>query len=351
MSNLSTFFGWKVDASSEELPVIYPLAIAKKDFVETDVMYIYQKILTDVLERTHGLEDDLQSMLWDNCVQSDSSEGLVTMLAKAMSEKKALFLVYDPAILVVRRATTDEMTRIREDYKNKGESQVGVYISFEKYTKTDMVKLYSALEYYTVASLNKQSNLSASIQFKMKDMRGSTGLIDKAEVKAQAQTVARALANGNDVLVDAGDLIETATPQLDAIKASIEFLNEKRAFYLGLPASYISGEQTGGIGSTGEGDVKATERGLKGYFFSVIKPVLKAIFDKDVTYKSQDFRMIDKGFNALQTFSLVDEALISAEQKKLIIEKLFDIEAEDNKTTETPEEEIETVEVEDSDPV
>lgn len=328
MSSLSTWFGWRVDASSEELPVIFPLQLAKKDFIEIDVLNIYQKILTDVLERTQGIPQDIQALLWDSCIQSESKDGLVTMLAKAMSEKKALFIVYEPALKLVRRATTDEESVIREDYKAKGESALGIYVSFEKYHRTDMVRLYSALEYYTVSSLNKQSNLSAAIQFKMSDLRTSTGLIDKAEVKAQAKTIAGALANGGDILLDAKDEIITSTPQLDAINQSIEFLNEKRAFYLGMPKSYVIGEQTGGIGSTGEGDVKATERGLKNYFFSIIKPVMRAVFGLDVTYKSQDFRMIDKALNALQSFSLVDDELLSLDQKKLIIDRLFDIEAD-----------------------
>lgn len=328
MSSLSTWFGWRVDASSEELPVIFPLQLAKKDFIEIDVLNIYQKILTDVLERTQGIPQDIQALLWDSCIQSESKDGLVTMLAKAMSEKKPLFIVYEPALKLVRKATTDEESLIREDYKVKGESTVGIYLSFEKYHRTDMVRLYSALEYYTVSSLNKQSNLSAAIQFKMSDLRTSTGLIDKAEVKAQAKTIAGALANGGDILLDAKDEIITSTPQLDAINQSIEFLNEKRAFYLGMPKSYISGDQTGGIGSTGEGDVKATERGLKNYFFSIIKPVMRAVFGLEVTYKSQDFRMIDKALNALQSFSLVDDELLSLDQKKLIIDRLFDIEAE-----------------------
>jgi hypothetical protein len=37
--------------------------------------------------------------------------------------------------------------------------------------------------------------------------------------------------------------------------------------------------------------------------------------------------MIDKALNALQSFSLADDDLLSREQKQMIINKLFDIEA------------------------
>jgi len=227
---------------------------------------------------------------------------------------------------LVRMATEVEKSQIIADYKAQGASSIGVYISFKNYTRSDMVRLYSALEYYTVASLNKQSNLSSAIQFKMKGLRSSTGLVDKAEVKAQSLAMIYGLADGKDVLMDEGDKIETSSPDMSPVKESIEFLNEKRAFYLGLPKSYISGDQTGGIGSTGEGDVKAVERGLKAYFFSIIKPVFKALFEVDLAYKSQDFRMISQGLQALQTFNLDADGLLTPEQKQLIIHRLFDIE-------------------------
>jgi len=315
---------FQASASTDELPDIFPLQIAKTEFVQTDVINIYAKILTDVMERSHGLSDDLQALLWDNCLQSESSDGLITMIAKAMTDKKDLFLIYDSGLKLVRKATNDEEGLIRDDYKKQGQSKIGVYVSFKNYSRSDMVKLYSALEYCTVAALNKEVNLSAALQIKMKDLRGSTALTDKAEVKEQALAIARGLSNGKDVLLDAGDIIETSDPSLEPVKQGIEFLNQKRAFYLGMPASYINGELVGGLNNDGSTDTKAVERGLKNYYYSIVKPVMKALFNVELTYKSQDFRMIDQGLNALQAFSLVDEELMNAEQKKRIINQLFD---------------------------
>jgi hypothetical protein len=326
MSSISEFFGWARPCESEEIPEIFPVSINQVDFVKADVVTIYTKILTDVLERTHGLTDDQVALMWDNCVKSSLADGLVTMLAKAMSDKQDLFLVYDKAVKVLRVATSDERQKIEEDYKKQASSSTGIFISFKNYARSDMVKLYIGLEYCTIAALHKSMNLSKATQLKMSDLRSSVSSIDSSDVKAQAQRIAEALAAGRDVLMDAKDSIVNSVPDLTAVKASIEFLLQKLAFYLGMPSAYLSGEQTGGLGTTGEGDQKAIERGLKGYYFSVLKPVLEALFPgTQVSYKTQDFRQIKEAMDVVKTFALVDDTMISAENKRKILNGLLDL--------------------------
>lgn len=339
-ASLSTIFKFKgtSDSTGTEMPEIFEFKFKELDFVEIDVLNIYSKILTDTVERSHGLTDDQAALLWDNCLKSSSNDGLITMLSKAMFHKKDLFLVYLAGIDVIREADSGEQQKIKEGYALKAEKikldggGVGVYISFKNYKRTDMVRLYSSLEYATIGSLWKNMNLAKAIQLKMSDMRASTGLSDAENVIIQARAIARGLSEGKDALLDAKDSIVTATPQLDGTKASIAFIDAKRSFYLGMPASYINGEQTGGIGSTGEGDTKAVDRGLKAYFFSIVKPVLEDLFDAKIKFKSQDFRQITQALEAAKVFSLIDDSLITHENKKMILETLLDIDSDDNET-------------------
>lgn len=321
--SLANWFGWKVSSETRELPEIYPMPIVLGDFVKTDVVTMFTKILTDVLERTQGLSDDQLSLMWDNCVQSSSPDGLITLLAKAMADKAELFLVYDQGINVIRQATPTETAAIRADYAKQAESRVGVFVSFKSYTRSDMIKFYSGLEYCTVSSLHKSMNLSKAVQLKFSDLRSSVSLVDASKAEAQALEIAIALGSGRDVMIDAKDSIETAVPDLTATQASIEFVVNKLSFYLGLPAAYITGEQTTGMGTTGENDTKAIERGLKNYFYSVLKPALDALFGSSVTYKSQDFRMIQGSMDVLRTFALIDDEYLSKENKINIVNSLL----------------------------
>lgn len=335
MASLASLFSFKnTTTTGDDLPDIFPLSLSRDDFVKTNVVQIYSKILTDVAERTNGLTDEQVELLWDNCIKSESPDGLITMLAKAMYEKKELFVVYDPAINLIRPADSTEQERIRNSYKERSETAVmdggrrGVYISFTQFSRTDMVKLYSALEYCVVGALNKNMNLAKAIQLKMNDLRGSTSLVDSEKVREQAVNVAKQLSKGRDILIDANDMIETAKADVEAANSSMKFISEKLSFYLGLPSSYVSGEQTGGLNSTGEIDTRAVERGLKSYYFSIIKPVYQAVFDIKPVYKSQEFRQVTAGLEALKTFELAGDDYLTPRQKLQIIQRLFDIESD-----------------------
>lgn len=322
--NLATMFGFtRTSYANNELPNIYPMSIQESDFVDTDVRNIYARILTDVLERTQGVPEKSQNLLWDNCVASESSDGLVTLLSKAMTNKRELFLVYERALSLIRKATSDEEILIRGDYKKSGKSPRGIYITFKNYHRTDMVRLYSALEYSTVCSLSKQMKLSSAIQLKFTDLRKSTGLIDSKDVVDQAKLIASGLSLGRDVMLDEKDALETAKPDLTATNSAVDFIVNKQAFYLGMPATYITGESAKGLGDSGQGEAKAVDRGLKNYYFSVIKPVIEEIFGVTTTFKSEDFSQVASSLEALKTFELTSDELLSQDNKRIIINKMF----------------------------
>lgn len=328
-SLMERVFNWGSATSdkvtSSELPELFPLPVALASFIEADVITIYSKILTDTIERTHGLSDEENQLMWDNCVKSSTSDGLISLLSKAMAKKSDLYIVYDRAIGVVRTATSEEQAAIQADYSKSAKSSKGVYVSFKNYRRSDMVALYSALEYSTIGALNKTMNVSAAVQLKISKLRESVSLTDSEKAEAQGQVIATALLNQRPIMIDGDDTVETASPQIEPTEKAFQVIAEKRGFYLGMPASYITSEQTAGIGSTGEADTKAVERGLKNYFFSIVKPVCDAVFSKKVTYKSQDVASIQAGLEVLKTFNITDDSLISAENKLKIINQVFNL--------------------------
>lgn len=338
--NLIGFGGAQNPTPVGELPDIFPFPYREADFVKIDVENIYARILTDVLERTQGIPAGKEALLWDNCVANESSDGLVTLVSKAMTAKADLFLVYEKALDLIRKATASEEAQIKAEYQAKGESKIGVYLTFKNYHRTDMIKLYSVLEYCTVAALHKSMNLSKAVQFKASELRSSVASSDASVVIKQAQAVAEGLKGGKDILIDAKDLIETAKPDLTAAQASMDFIAQKRSFYLGLPASYITGLAPKGLGDSGEGDAKAVERGLKGYFFSIVKPTLEAIFGGTLTFKSDDFTGITTSLQALKDFEITSDELMSQDNKRILINKLFglpaDAKGDKAKPVETP---------------
>lgn len=331
---------------SAELPEIFPVPIKEQDFVSIDVQAIYTRILTDVFERTDGLSDEEQQLLWDNCLGSEVPDGLVTLLAKAMRDKSELFIVYFKNLKVIRKADGTEQTAIRDGYKKKAEpvpvddGGVGIFVSFRGMTKTDMIKFYSALEYCGIGGVWKQGNISKALQMKFKGMRGNISVSDSDNPKNQATALAKGLGSGKDIAIDGDDSVETAKPDLTASQSMLELVAQKRSFYLGLPASYILGEQTKGLSDTGKADAKAVERGLRAYFFSIVKPVAEGIFGGKVTFKSNDFEMLDSALEVLKTFDITSNDHLSSENKTEVVNKVFGLPKESKgdkpEKTETP---------------
>lgn len=328
MSLIRSFFsigGHSSAGSASGLVEIFPMATTCDAFIKTDILATYLKILTDVAERTHGLSDDQSKLLWDSCVQSDSADGIITLLADAMLGQAKLFLVYNKTVKVVRRATASEATQIAADYAATGGSKIGVFVSFEKFRLTDVLKIYSALEYCILSSLHKTVNIAKAVQLKMSELRSSVSLADSDVAADQARSIAEALRKGDDILIDAKDNVSTSTPDTAPTEKAIGFLDAKRAFYLRLPLAYISGLQTGGLGSTGEADARAVERGLASYFVSIVRPVLESLFGVKLEYRSQDFRQIESAMNAMKTFDLVSDDYLSKKTKQGIIARMMNV--------------------------
>ncbi len=315
---------------NDELPNLWPLSVASGDFVETDLIATYSKILTDVAERTTGVPEDKDKALWDNCLASESPKGLITLLSEAMAKCSDLFLVFKAG--VIREANSSEKQQISDDYSKGGTSKVGVFISFKHMRRSKMVRLYSELEYCVIGSLNKTVNLSSAVQLKVEGLRGSVALADAAEAIRQGGEIAAGLAAGKAVLLDAKDIVETSEPQVDPTQKSLEFITGKKCFYLNMPLSYFDGVQTTGIGSTGENDSRAIERGLAGYFVSIFKPAVVALFslsESDVTFRTEDWRLIDKAIQVLKDFEITGEEFLSYENKKKIVASLFGTDLDD----------------------
>ena len=321
--NLIGFKGSIATQSPGEVPEIYTFTHPIQKFVDTDLTTIYLRILTEVVARTQNIKEEIEPLVWDNCLGSESQDGLLTMLSKAMVNKSELYLVYIPALKLVRKATNPEQSKIQADYKAKGESQDGVYVTFKNYDKTDMLKIYSELEYYSVGSLWKGSKLSTAIQLKMNDLRASVGAIDSEPVIAQALAIAEALKCGKDVLIDGKDTIETAKPDLTATNSMNELIAQKRSFYLGLPAAWITGLANKGMGDSGDAEMKAVERGLKPYFKSIIKPVFDRLFDMTAEYESEDTAVLSVNLEMLKVFDITSDDYLSKESKLKMTNKYF----------------------------
>lgn len=318
-------FNFEFGAKSTEaaLPPIYTMPITSNVFIDLDLKNLFKRILTDSIERIQGIPEAAQPLLWDSCLASNSSKGLVTLLAEAMVNKSELFLVYDKSTGLVLKAKPDEERQIKDDYEKKASSSVGIYVNFKNNDKIDMIRFYSGLAFCTASSMYKSMNLANAIQIKPKDLRKSVSVANAGLAQAQGVAIAEALKKGKDVLIDAEDTIETAKMDSEPAKNMDDYIDRKLSLYIGMPAAWISNADGASLGDSGNRNSRDIERGLRIYYFSVWKPVLEALFGKKTSFKSEDFTNASLGLQALKDFELTDETYLSRENKTLLINRFF----------------------------
>lgn len=322
-------------SDGDTLPDIFPIPILQKDFVTIDVQNIYTRILTDVLERTIGIKEEQKPLLWDNCLASEYNDGLVSMVSKAMADKKELFIVFLPGLKMVRKANQEEEQKIRDGYKEKAEpvkldkGAIGIYATFKNYCKSDMVRFYSALEYCAIGGLWKGANISKSVQIKINELRGSVSLNDSAAAKSQAKAMAEGMSEGKDILCDAKDVIQSLAPDMTATQSTLELIAKKQSQYLGLPPTYFGAEAKASISDTGKGDERKVDQGLKNYYFSVIKPIVEGLFTISTDFKTADSEALEVAGKLLETMDRTSNDFLSAENKTIIVNKAFGLDEDE----------------------
>ena len=298
------------DTETIYLQKAFWLSVNEKEFVETELVGLYQKILMDCLVRSKGLIDS--NSYFDNCLSSESNKGIITLLAEAMYKQGDLYLVEQSGI--VRLADKDEQDKIKEDYAKSGKSSLGIACSFKHFRKTNILKIYYIMLYNVFDTTNSQMNISKALKVKIKGLRDLIGLSSKDSTLPQGKELVDALKQGKGILLDKEDDIEATLASLDSVNTGIELVSQRIASTVGMPISYINGELSAGLSSSGEGDSDMVERGLKPYFSSIWKPVVDSLFASDVVFASDSWRALEPRLRNLPYIESSDLLSIEAKQ-------------------------------------
>lgn len=289
----------------------YCLPMDEKSFVNFKTSVLYQKILKRCYAKSIGLTPEEAQNLWDSVELGNAQYGIITRIANAMTNKSELILVNDNGI--VRLANIEEAKEIKNDYATKAKSDKGVYMNFQKYTLTDIIKLYMSLIYDIMGGAKTNLGLAKALQYKIADMRKLISASAENDPMTRAKSIVEALKNGKSVGIDGQDNIVTTplqtTPIVDALKMVFALL----ASELGVSTSFVCGELTSGMAVTGEADVNANEDGIKDFFNSVFRPVISKLFKKEIKFKTDNWRRVKE---YAQVIPYIESSLYMPEEQK-----------------------------------
>ena len=298
----------------------YKLAVDEKVFVDFQTALLYQKILKRCYAKSKDFPEEYALNLWDSVELSNAQYGTISLISNAMTHKQELILVNDAGI--VRLANSDEAEMIKKDYAEKGKSALGIYTNFQKYTMTDIIKIYMSLIYDIMGGAKTNLGLTKALQIKIADLRKTIATSSSEDAVSQAKAIAEALKNGKSVGIDAGDSIVTTELQTTPIVDGLKLVYGCLASLLGVSTSFICGELTSGMAVTGEADVNANEDGIKDFFNSVFKPIHDKLFDIKLTFKTDNWRKI-KEFSSVIPY-IESSLFITEEQKKKFFDFIFE---------------------------
>ena len=319
------FDGWFKNDKRTEYDVLdapFCMKFTRDHFEKIKTENLYKKILQRCYSRSEGAKDaeKIQS-LFDSSERSGSPRGLISLLAKAMTDKAEIAVIYEAG--VVRLADSTEKEKIKKDYEDKAKSSLGILVSFKDYCLTDLVKGYMSMIYDILSSMNTQVGLAKALQIKVAMLRSTVSVNGKDEPIAQAKAINEALIKGQSVLMDEKDKVEVLTLDSDSVKNAMTLIYSQLCAEIGMPLSFVTGELTSGMSATGEADTNQQEEGLQDFFNSIFKPSCDKLYGWNLRFVSDDWRYFSAMIGSL--IVVENTSLLSDEQKKAFAERLMPI--------------------------
>lgn len=290
----------------------FMLTLRKCEFIREKCISIYKMLLISCLNHSKGFTEEQQAAVWDNwnILTNYRALGAVSLIAEAMASRGIAYIVYDKKSNLTRVAVGDEINLINEDYKKYSRSDRGIIVNFENFTQSDLLKAYLEILYNTLDSMNTQTQLSRAVRIKMYKLRETLSNNSKEEAVTQAKAIAAALKNGRGALLDKDDEIDITKIDVSPAKAQAEFIMQLIAGELGVSLGFVNGALTSGIGSSGENEIEANEKGIKFYFSSIFKPCFDLLMNVNLKFVTDNYRKIAelaKILPYLESSELIDQ--------------------------------------------
>ncbi|MDR2709178.1 MAG: hypothetical protein LBC07_04300 [Elusimicrobiota bacterium] len=306
-----------------ESPFTFP--IDEINYLNIKLSLLFSKILRDCFARSEGISDKIKPLFWDTVVKAygkaNADKGLISLLSTAMAAQTDLFLIYKNGVL--RQADEPlEIEQIMQSFKN-GNAKVGYWFSFKDFDLSKILRLLFSFQLAIMATTFTGLNVSKALQFKINDLRKLVADTESEMPTNQVKKINEGLKAGKSIVIDALDKIETTHIEMSSVESGIKFINGLIAEALNMPLSYVNGELTTGISTTGESDSIAIERGLESIFNSVFKPSVDEIFKLDIRFVSENWRILLSSGSALQTIESLSEDIVPLAVKQRMAEAIL----------------------------
>ena len=174
--------------------------------------------------------------------------------------------------------------------------------------------------YWIIRATNTNVKISNSVLVKIAKLRELVAKEDAEDVIKQAKEINDAIKKGNSIIADKDDTMERLEINSQATKDALDVAFSLVSGLIKMPLSFVNGELTTGLTQTGDSDNLAIERGLKNYYYTILKPCTEKLFETKTRFSSDNTAKLKTLIGILPQLEL--STLLTDEEKRAIIEDL-----------------------------
>lgn len=309
----------------DNLSLSFDLFLKEKDFVDYMVSDLYQSIFTMCFDKIifpdaeKDFKDKITPSFYDNLSVEGINKGIIKNLAYGIVQNQTFFLVNASAgdNIIIRQGTQEELQKYE---KEQGNIKNQIQMDFTKYNQSKVLKLFYSMIYWIIRATNTNVKISNSVLVKIARLRELVAKEDAEEVIKQAKEINDAIKKGNSIIADKDDTMERLEINSQAIKDALDVAFSLISGLIKMPLSFVNGELTTGLTQTGDSDNLAIERGLKNYYYTILKPCIEKLFETKTRFSSDNTTKLKTLIGILPQLEL--STLLTDEEKRLIIEDL-----------------------------
>lgn len=310
----------------DNLSLCFDLSLKEKDFVDYMVSDLYQSILTMCFDKIifpdakeKDFKDKITPSFYDNLSVEGINKGIIKNLAYGIVQNQKVFLINASAgdDIIVRQGTQEELQKYE---KEQGNIKNQIQMDFTKYNQSKALKLFYSMIYWIIRATNTNVKISNSVLVKIAKLRELVAKEDAEEVIKQAKEINDAIKKGNSIIADKDDTMERLEINSQATKDALDVAFSLVSGLIKMPLSFVNGELTTGLTQTGDSDNLAIERGLKNYYYTILKPCTEKLFETKTRFSSDNTAKLKTLIGILPQLEL--STLLTDDEKRAIIEDL-----------------------------
>ena len=309
----------------DNLSLSFNLSLKETEFVDYMVSDLYQSILTMCFDKIifpdaeKDFKDKITPSFYDNLSVEGINKGIIKNLAYGIVQNQKVFLVNASAgdNIIVRQGTQEELQKYE---KEQGNIKNQIQMDFTKYNQSKVLKLFYSMIYWIIRATNTNVKISNSVLVKIAKLRELVAKEDAEEVIKQAKEINDAIKRGNSIVADKDDTMERLEINSQATKDALDVAFSLVSGLIKMPLSFVNGELTTGLTQTGDSDNLAIERGLKNYYYTILKPCTEKLFDTKIRFTSDNTAKLKTLIGILPQLEL--STLLTDDEKRAIIEDL-----------------------------